>query len=151
MRKVHVYLLLKLPAAFFCGVRVDHISAQCVRTRLRLRWINQNPFRSLFWAVQGMAAELASGLLVINEINKNQVSMSMLLVGVQGRFTKKARGQVHFTCEQGQKVQEHVKKAIFSGEGEVFDLIAIGRDAHGDQVAEFCFNWSVKLRAASRV
>ena len=146
LSKVHGYLLLKLPAAYLCGVRVAHMSSDEVRTKVRHRWINQNPCRSLFWAVQGMAAELATGLLILNEVHREAVSMATLLIGVQGSFTKKARGTIYFTCDAGLKVQEHIKKALASGGGEVFDLVARGVDEQGDQVAEFIFTWSLKKR-----
>ena len=29
---------------------------------VRHKWFNQNPFKSMFWAVQGMAAELSTGI-----------------------------------------------------------------------------------------
>jgi hypothetical protein len=34
------------------------------------RWINQNPFNSMYFAVQAMAAELATGALVMFQIQK---------------------------------------------------------------------------------
>jgi hypothetical protein len=37
---------------------------------LKHRWINQNPFNSMYFAVQAMAAELATGALVMFQIQK---------------------------------------------------------------------------------
>jgi hypothetical protein len=34
------------------------------------RWINQNPFNSMYFAVQAMAAELATGALVMSDSKK---------------------------------------------------------------------------------
>ena len=43
------------------GVRTKYIdNSKCIVV-VKHRWINQNPFDSMFWAVQGMAAELATG------------------------------------------------------------------------------------------
>jgi hypothetical protein len=59
-----------LPAAWICGVRVDlEESNKCV-VRVKLGFINKNPFKSLFWAVQGMAAEMPGGLLLQKQRTK---------------------------------------------------------------------------------
>ncbi|HEA31083.1 MAG TPA: thioesterase, partial [Leeuwenhoekiella sp.] len=55
--------MFKLPSAWICGVRVQTIGRNTCTTTVRHRWINQNPFKSMFWAVQGMAAELSTGVL----------------------------------------------------------------------------------------
>jgi len=34
------------------------------------RWLNQNPFNSMYFAVQAMAAELTTGALVMYQIKK---------------------------------------------------------------------------------
>ena len=60
--KINTFLLFKLPAAYFTGVRVTSISSKQSEVRVRYRWINQNPFKSMFWAVQGMASELTTGI-----------------------------------------------------------------------------------------
>ena len=65
------FLFFKLPSAYLCGVRVKHIDEnKCVVT-VKHRWINQNPFNSMYFAVQAMAAELSTGALVMLEIQKS--------------------------------------------------------------------------------
>ena len=63
---INRFLLYKLPAAWLTGVRVSVINDLKCEVKVRFRWINQNPFRSMYWAVQGMAAELTTGMLVIH-------------------------------------------------------------------------------------
>lgn len=95
-RKINLYMLFKLPSAFFCGVRVVSISDTEAVVKVKHRWINQNPFKSLYWAVQGMASEFASGILVIQEIKKVNKKISMLVTHQEGRFTKKSNRKNHF-------------------------------------------------------
>ena len=64
-RAINSYIFFKLPSCYLTGVRVKTIDQTCCVTSVRHRWINQNPFKSMFWAVQGMAAELATGALVM--------------------------------------------------------------------------------------
>ena len=64
-RKLNRFLALKLPSAYFSGIRVKGMSENEAMASVRHQWINQNPFNSLYWATQGMAAELVTGLLVM--------------------------------------------------------------------------------------
>ena len=42
---------------------------------VRHNWFNSNPVKSLYWAVQGMASELATGLAIIDFANKNNLTV----------------------------------------------------------------------------
>ncbi|MEX0313178.1 MAG: thioesterase, partial [Allomuricauda sp.] len=77
--KFNTFTFFKLPAAWWCGVRLTYIDEQKAVTSVKHRWFNQNPFRSMFWAVQGMAAELSTGAMVIRQIQKSGKNISMLV------------------------------------------------------------------------
>ncbi|HAV55307.1 MAG TPA: thioesterase, partial [Aequorivita sp.] len=77
--KINTFLLFKLPSAYFTGVRVKSISETTCITTVKHRWINQNPFKSIFWAVQGMAAELSTGAMVMAKIKESNKNISMLV------------------------------------------------------------------------
>lgn len=145
--QVNSFMLLKLPAAYICGVRLKTIDQHSALVTVRHRWINQNPFRSMFWAVQGMAAELACGMLVMQAVRNQSRSISMLLVGTQAKFTKKATGRIEFECLDGALAISSVEQSLTQSEGVQFELSVIGRDARGDIVSEFVFNWSVRARS----
>ena len=66
--KINTFLFFKLPAAFWCGVRVKNLNNDACEVAVRHRWINQNPFNSMYFAVQAMAAELSTGALVMQSI-----------------------------------------------------------------------------------
>ena len=89
--KINAYLLFKLPSAFFTGVRLFSISEEKAVVKVRYRWINQNPFKSIFWAVQGMASELSTGILAMEEIHNSKEKISMLVVDMKGTFLKKPK------------------------------------------------------------
>ncbi len=146
-RKINLFIITKLPSAFFCGVRVKSISSISCSTSVRFRWINQNPFKSMFWAVQGMAAELATGALVMQQIKECGMPVSMLLVKQEGEFTKKAIGKITFECNDGLKFKEVLQRCIETKEGQTIQMISIGKDEHENIVSNFRFEWSVKLRS----
>lgn len=144
--QVNSFMLFRLPAAFICGVRLKAIDQNSARVMVRHRWINQNPFRSMFWAVQGMAAELACGMLVMQAVRNQNQSISMLLVGTQAIFTKKATGLIEFQCHDGLVAQSGVEHCLKQSQGVQFELNVVGKDQQGAIVAEFSFHWSVKAR-----
>jgi hypothetical protein len=144
--KLNTFLFFKLPSAFWSGVRVKYITnEECVAT-VKHRWINQNPFNSMYFAVQAMAAELTTGALVMAQIKKSGRKISMLVANNKGNFTKKAVGRITFTCKDGHLIEEAIKKAVATGEGQTFWMKSIGTDEKGDQVSEMDFEWSVRVK-----
>lgn len=140
-------LLFKIPIARIAGLKLHSFDGNKSQISVKLGWLNQNPFKSMFWAVQGMAAEFSTGTLCMHKIQKSNHKFSMLVVGLQANFTKKAVGKIVFTCEQGAELDEILQKAIETGEGQTLKMRSIGTDEQGDQVAEFFFTWSFKVKS----
>ena len=90
--KLNTFTLYKLPAAFICGVRTKILNDEQCITTVKHKWINQNPFNSMFWAVQGMAAEFSTGALMMSKIQRSGKKISMLVTSNNATFTKKATG-----------------------------------------------------------
>ena len=141
-----MFLMLRLPAAGLCGVRLKEIDASSCTVMVRHRWINQNPFKSMFWAVQGMAAELSTGALVISYIRNSGHKISMLVASNKATFSKKATGKIRFICNDGSKIKEAIAQTIESGEGQTCWMKAIGTNKEGVVVSEFDFEWTVKVK-----
>jgi hypothetical protein len=146
IRKFNAYLLFKLPSAWWCGVRLETLTDQYAVSSVKYRWINQNPFNSMFWAVQGMAAELTTGALVMQEIQKSGKAVSMLVLNNRAHFGKKARGRITFRCEQGDLLSKTLDQVLETGEGHTLWMISKGTDETGDVVSEFHFEWTLKVR-----
>jgi len=146
-KKLNIFLIFKLPAAYITGVRARYIDdVKCIVT-VKHRWINQNPFKSLFWAVQGMAAELTTGALIINKIKPSGKNIAMLLVKNDASYSKKATGKITFECSEGRLIDEVINKAIHSGLGEQVTLNVVGKNSEDVEVSRFNFTWSMKVRA----
>lgn len=145
-RQINTFTFFKLPAAYFTGVRVRSISEEKCITTVKHRWINQNPFRSMFWAVQGMAAELSTGALVMNYIRASQQPISMLVANNKANFSKKATGRIYFECRDGLKIQAAIEKALVTGEGQTCWMHATGINSKDEIVSEFAFEWTVKVK-----
>lgn len=146
VNKLNKYLMFKLPSAYLCGVRLKTLDAEKAIVKVKYRWINQNPFNSMYFAVQSMAAELTTGAIVIKKIQDSGEKISMLVTNHSGKFTKKAVGRITFMCEDGSKIDEALKKTIKTGEGEVIKMKSVGIDEVGEEVSIYEFEWSIKLK-----
>ena len=138
-------MLFKLPAAWLTGVRISSISDTKCEVKVRFKWINQNPYRSMFWAVQGMPAELTTGMLLTKSIQESNTNISMLLIGNKSNFYKKAVGKIKFICDQGDVAKELINSTKKNITHKAW-LKAKGFDETGDVVSEFDFEWSCKKR-----
>ncbi len=144
--KLNTFLFFKLPSAFWCGVRVKEISTtKCVAT-VKHRWFNQNPFNSMYFAVQAMAAELTTGAMVMYHIKKSGKKVSMLVANNKGNFSKKATGRITFTCTDGHLIEDAIHRTIATGEGQTFWMKSVGTDEAGDKVSEMEFEWSIRAK-----
>lgn len=143
--QINKWMLFKLPAAWLTGVRVSLISETKCEVKVRFKWINQNPYRSMFWAVQGMAAELTTGMLLTKSIQESNTNISMLLIGNKSNFYKKAVGKIKFICDQGETAKELINLTKKNITHKAW-LKAKGFDETGDIVSEFDFEWSCKKR-----
>ena len=145
--KLNTFTFFKLPSAFWSGVRVKSISPEICQTTVKYGWFNQNPFKSMYFAVQAMAAEFTTGALVMYHINESGKDISMLVAQNKAVFTKKATGRITFTCNQGNLISDVIQKAIDSREGQTVWLTSIGVNENGEQVSEMQFEWTLKARS----
>ena len=140
------FLVQKLPAAFFAGLRIHHFDAEKCIVRIQYSWFTMNPFKSVYFAVEAMAAEMCSGMLAFAQVYQRQPKVSMLVVKMEVAFIKKATGVILFTCEDGLAIQMAINEAIATGEGKTIICRSIGKNEAGDVVAEFNFTWSFKAK-----
>lgn len=145
-RKLNLFLIFKLPSAYICGVRVKTINEEQCTTTLKLNGINKNPFKSIFWAAQGMAAELATGALVMQEIKKSGKNVSMLVANNNASFSKKAIGRITFKCADSKLISEALQLAITTSEGQRVWMSAKGINKEGAEVSHFNFEWTIKVK-----
>lgn len=144
--KFNLYTFFNLPSAWWSGVRVTSFDDNLAEVSVRHRWVNQNPFGSIFWAVQGMAAELSTAIFVMRAIKKTGLPVSMLVLNNNATFKKKARGLIKFHCSQGIEVSQVVQNVISEGKSKKITLKSVGKDMSGDVVSAFEFEWTIKRK-----
>ena len=141
-----LFLILKLPLAFLAGVKLKFLNDTQTTVQLKYNCLNKNPFKSIYFAALSMAAELASGILAASFIYKNKPAISMLVLGVNIDFSKKAVGLIDFNCRQGKEIQDCINKSIKAKAGQSIIVTTTATDEQGDIVATFNIAWSFKAK-----
>lgn len=147
--KFRLFMLQKLPSAFFAGLRIREFDEHRAVVTVRYKWFTQNPFRSMYFAVQSMAAEMSTGLLASGQVYQRKPAVSMLVVGLEAKFFKRATDLIAFTCEDGDAIGAVIEASIASGEGKTITCRSVGRNKAGEQVSEFLITWSFKAKSNS--
>lgn len=145
--KFRLFLLAKLPSAYFCGVRVRYADTEKCIVTVPYKWFSTNPFRSTYFACLSMAAEMSTGVLAMAHTYRQDPAVSMLVLKVEGNFMKKATGLTTFTCEDGKLVTQLVREALSSGKATSATMRSVGKNKEGDTVAEFAITWTFKSKA----
>ena len=144
--KFRMFLLMKLPVAFFAGVRVRDIDEKHCIVTVPYKWLSQNPFKSTYFACLSMAAEMSTGALAMAHLYKRNPAVSMLVVKVESEYFKKATGRTTFICEDGETILNAIEESTATGEGRIVRAKSVGKNADGETVAEFTITWSFKVR-----
>jgi len=145
--KFRMFLLSKLPSAYFSGVRVKSLDENKCEVTVPFKWFSQNPFRSTYFACLSMAAEMSTGALALGHLYKRNPRVSMLVVKTEGEYFKKAIDKTTFVCEEGLQIKKMIEEAVESGDGRTIRAKTIGKNKSGELVAEFFITWSFKAKA----
>ena len=141
-----LFLILRLPLAFLAGVKLKCLNDTKSTVQLKYNCLNKNPFKSIYFAALSMAGELASGILAASFIYNSKPAISMLVLGVNIEFSKKAVGLIDFSCKQGKEIQDCINKSVKTKEGQSIIVTTTATDEQGDTVAIFNITWSFKAK-----
>ena len=144
--RFRLFLLSKLPAAFVAGIRIKEANEEKCAVAVPYCWATQNPFGSTYFACLSMAAEMSTGVLAMAHVYKRKPPVSMLVVGMECKFYKKATGNTVFCCNDGQAVKEAVQKAVQTREAQAITVKSVGYNGQNEAVAAFLITWSFKAK-----
>jgi len=136
-----------MPLGYFAGLKVERFDEKSATVSLPFNWITKNPFKSVYFGAQAMAAELSTGVLAMDAVIDSKKPISMLVFDMKAHFSKKAVSRIRFTCEQGDEIRKAIQKAIDTKEGVTVEVQSIGTDEDGDVVSEFNYTWTFKLKS----
>lgn len=146
--KFPLFMIKSLPMGWIAGLRVREINSTTCTTSVPFKYLTKNPFKSIYFAVQSMAAELSTASACLLAVTGKKPSVAFIIVDLKATFMKKATDRVYFTCDDGAKAFEAVEKCIETGEATEATFKTVGKMKDGTIVSEFEFTWSFKQRTS---
>ena len=136
----------KMPLGFFAGLKVDFIDEDECAVSLPGGWRTQNPFQSTYWAAQGMAAEMATGLHPYAYASGCNIPVRMILAATEARFGRQCKTRAVFRCRGGDPVRTAFAETLKTGQSVSCPIEVIGEDRLGEVVSEWTFTWSLRAK-----
>ncbi|MFT4972747.1 MAG: hypothetical protein ACI9XO_000075 [Paraglaciecola sp.] len=141
------YMLAKLPSMLWWGGRIKSVTLEKCAVTIPYTWRGTNPYKSTYFAALSGAAELSTGTLASLVLAGFKEKTSMYVVDFHATFSKKATGKITFTCEDGELITGVVERAVATGEGQKVQMISIGRNEGGLEMARVEITWSFKVKS----
>lgn len=136
-----------LPMGFLAKMKIKSLTDEKCEVTVPYNRRNKNPFKSTFWAVLGMAAEMSSGALLTMYTFKQKPSIAMIIVNMDAEFVKKATGLTTFVCNDGLMIRQAVETCVRTNTPQEIKCKMTGYNPANEAVAHFTFTWSIKARS----
>tara|TARA_Y100000996_G_C22521815_1_gene642811 strand:+ start:1013 stop:1504 length:492 start_codon:yes stop_codon:yes gene_type:complete len=138
--------IAKLPMPFLTGLKIGYISESKSVTSVKFGYLTKTPYRSTYFAVLSMAAELSTGPLANLYVTGIKPSIALIITKLNASFIKKEIGTTTFVCEDGQKFQKAIEILHTQSCPAEVKSKSNGMNESGEIVAEFEIYWSFKQR-----
>ena len=144
---LRAFSFLKIPLIYHIRPTVLEVSEKRIEIKVPLGRRSRNHLNSMYFGALSIGADCAGGLLAMNLIRQKKAKVALVFKDFKAEFLKRAEGDVHFICEQGEEIRNLVEKAVQSGEREnmAVNMIATVPSKLGDEpVARFVLTLSLK-------
>ena len=139
-------MVAKLPMAALSEMKILELDNEQSKVTVPYKFLNKNPFNSTYWAVQGMAAEMASGIVLQMKLHDYEENISTYVLSCNAKFVKTANDVTTFVFKQGKDFDTAIQNTIKTGEGINVVTETIGFNKAGVIVSEWEFVWGIKVR-----
>ena len=102
----------KVPLIFYCRPKIVNISEDSVTLKIPLLRRNKNHVGSMYIGALAIGADLSSALLALNIVDKSKRKIIPIFKDLKAEFLKRAEGDVHFVCNEGEKIDRMMKKVL---------------------------------------
>jgi hypothetical protein len=146
---VRLFAFLKIPLLWWVRPELIELGQNRVVLKIPLSRRSKNHLGAMYFGALAMGAEACVAIKAINAIRASGKKVDFIFKDFHADFLKRAEGDVHFICEQGQAVESLVAKCISSGnrETEKFESYAVvPANDPNLKVATFSVSLSVKSR-----
>jgi len=116
--------------------------------KIPLTWRSKNHMGSMYFGALAVGADLAVGLPAIRQMQSGTNRYSFLFKDARFNFLKRPEGDVHFICEECDKVADLFAQADASGERHNLTVYGYATvpSLGPEKVAEFWLTMSAKAK-----
>lgn len=146
---LRLFGLAKIPLLFLASPSVVRLTAKECEVRIPLNWLTRNHLKSMYFGTLAMGADCAGGLMAMDAIRKSGKKVSLIFKDFQAQFLKRAEGDVHFICKDGEEIRKQVAETIRTKKrvNRTLNVVATTPKVSGKEaVAKFQLTLSLKYR-----
>lgn len=143
--------LIKIPLLAFISPRVLVSSDHQAVVKVGLDWRTKNHLGVMYFGALAIGAELSIALKAVETIQKSGRKIDFIFKNFRCDFLKRADGDVHFVCDEADRVRQLIEKAIETSERleESFRGSAFVPSKGNEPVMTYELTLSVRQRSRS--
>jgi acyl-coenzyme A thioesterase PaaI-like protein len=144
-----IFSKFKVPLIGIVGAKIASMDEKRVEIVVPLKSKNKNHLNAMYFGALCVGADVAGGILGVMKIFNSQAKVDLIFKDFTAKFLKRAESDVHFVCEDGDRIEQAVQETIRTKERVeiVVDVKATAPKATGEQiVATFQLTISMKVR-----
>jgi acyl-coenzyme A thioesterase PaaI-like protein len=113
---VRLFGFMKVPLIFWVSPSVVTMNEKECVIKIPLSRRTKNHLNSMYFGVLCTGADIAGGLVAMNEITASKKKVALSFKDFKADFLKRAEGDVHFVVTQIPEIKKFVADVIKSGE-----------------------------------
>ena len=144
---IRFFGLFKVPMIFYCRPKVIDINKESVTVKISLNRRTKNHVGSMYLGALSVGADITSAMLALELIKESDRKIIPLFKDFHADYHKRAEGDVHFVCNEGQKIRQVVKEVVNTNKRINEKIIVnafVPKSQNKDPVATFTLTLSLK-------
>ena len=113
-----LFTFFKIPMIFYCGAKIIEFDENKVVVKIPLNFRTKNHLNSMYFGVLAVGADIAGGIIAMRIIQERKLKFSLVFKDMNAQFLKRAETDVHFICEDVEKISKLIEKSLNTGERE---------------------------------
>lgn len=143
------FVASKVPLVLFCGIKVESVRNDTCVVTMKRNWRNRNPYGGAYFAATLAAAEMATGIMVFDELieqKKKGHEIIAAIASVQAKFRRQITSGASFVCHDGGIIREAIQKIEGKQARILVQATVYVTNERGKTVAEIRIDWTLHSR-----
>lgn len=147
--QMRMFGLMRVPVIGFVLPSVVSVNRDKSVIKIASGWRTSNHVGSMYLGTLCVGADLAAGILTMHHLqrtfgDKDDVASSLVFKDLEANFLKRAEGDILFTCNDGEKIEQSLLIMPPGGVRTNLPVEVVATNPVGDKVAEFKLTLSLK-------